>query len=178
MRIEIVDVSSPVSVKKYFTIEVSFKEDGKIKGKKLMSFVHPQVFKDVQNFVKGDFVEVETVKEGDYWQWVSVRKVSASDAAPSETSSSSGGSAGKQSYTPATKSTYETPEERAVRQRLIVRQSSLAQAVTVLNVGAKAPVDKDTVFGLAEAFTDFVFEQKPADLSKDYFADFEDDVPL
>ena len=175
LNIQIVDVSSPVSVKKYFTIEVSFKEDGKIKGKKLMSFVHPQVFKDVQNFVKGDLVEVETVKEGDYWQWVSVKKVEGGSApAPAE----GGTSGGKQSYTPATKSTYETSEERAVRQRLIVRQSSLAQAVTVLNVGAKAPVDKDTVFGLAEAFTDFVFEQKPADLSKDYFADFEDDVPL
>jgi hypothetical protein len=53
---------------------------------------------------------------------------------------------------------FETKEERTIRQRLIVRQSSLSAAVAVLTVGAKS-VDKEAVKNLAEEFTKFVFEE-------------------
>lgn len=57
-----------------------------------------------------------------------------------------------------TGSNYETPAERAARQRLIVRQSSLSNALQFFEVTKGKPSVGDVV-ELAERFTDFVFEQ-------------------
>lgn len=87
-------------------------------------------------------------------------------------------SAPQQQASPAASNSYqardfETKEERTVRQRLIVRQSSLSSAVAVLTVGAKT-VDKEAVKALAEEFTDFVFEQKRGQAGID---SLESDIP-
>lgn len=68
---------------------------------------------------------------------------------------------------------FETKTERAERQRLIVRQSSLAQAIAVLSVGAKAKLQVEEVLGLAETFTTWVFESEAADPMEG----LEDDIP-
>ena len=70
--------------------------------------------------------------------------------------------------------TFETPEERAVRQRLIVRQSSLSNAIDLLTVGAKTAPTVDQVKEVAESFVDFVFEKKTGTQE---IIDMEDDVP-
>lgn len=70
-------------------------------------------------------------------------------------------------------SSYPTADERKATQRYIVRQSSLAQAVATLTVGAKS-VDKEAVKALAEEYADFVFETKRG---MDAIADLQDDVP-
>ena len=57
------------------------------------------------------------------------------------------------------KSNYETSEERASRQRLIVRQSSLSNAIQYFEI-TKAKPTVDEVTELAEAFTNFIFETK------------------
>lgn len=71
-------------------------------------------------------------------------------------------------------STYETKEERAVKQRLIVRQSSLSQAVQVLSIGAKTAPSQGDIFKLADTFAEFIYK---ADANQSIL-DLEDDIPL
>lgn len=68
---------------------------------------------------------------------------------------------------------FETKEERVLKQRLIVRQSSLTTAISVLSVGAKT-LNKDDVKALAEEFYDFVFAQKTGGAA---IQEMEDDIP-
>jgi hypothetical protein len=64
----------------------------------------------------------------------------------------------------------ETAEERAVKQRLIVRQSSLKEAVSLV-VAGKA--DYDSLQSLAETFAEWVYKQEePLP-----FDDMKDDIP-
>jgi hypothetical protein len=55
------------------------------------------------------------------------------------------------------RSTYETPEERAQRQILIVRQSSLSSAVALLTTGAKTAPSAQAVVDVAKEFEAYVF---------------------
>ena len=71
---------------------------------------------------------------------------------------------------PQAVSNYETRDERNARQRLIVRQSSLAQAVDVLT--AAKIYDTVVIKGLAEDFTDWVFEKGMVGLQN-----MESDIP-
>jgi hypothetical protein len=175
MLIEIIDVPAPVAVKKYQTIDVAYKSNGKVAGKKLMSFTYPQVFKDIQSFKRGDLVEVTSVKEGEYWQWTEVKKADAnSQAAPAE--ANVGGASAPRNFG-AAKSTYETPEERAVKQRLIVRQSSLSNAIEVLTTGAKVPPSTGDIVGLAEEFVAFVYEGTAREIAEQAIQDMKDDIP-
>ena len=75
-----------------------------------------------------------------------------------------------------TGSNYETKEERAARQELIVRQSSLSNAVAILSVGAKT-LAKNDVLDLATDLSNWVFNKTTGD-SKVDFDSFEDDIPL
>lgn len=68
---------------------------------------------------------------------------------------------------------FEGKEERTIRQRLIVRQSSLTAALATLSVGAKS-VDKDVVKSLADEYASWVFQEPPKDLSIDGLTD---DIP-
>ncbi len=58
------------------------------------------------------------------------------------------------------RSTYETPEERAKKQVYIVRQSSLSVARDNLAVGAKSPPDAESIIALARKFEAYVFDTK------------------
>ena len=92
------------------------------------------------------------------------------------TSAASSGYASK--GTPSPKSTYETPEERAARQRLIVRQSCLSNAVETLKVDKKG-VDPTEALKLAERYVGWVFgEEAKVDVPDVGFDYMEDDVPL
>ena len=145
IQIDIIDVGNESFVETtqggYNKLEVAYKDDGKVGGKKLVDFSNKELYKTVKSFKKGDKVEVNLEKEAgsdgrEYWQWKAVRKLGAEEGALSGTGVESGtkamgpavqGTSGR----PAGKvvgSNYETPEERALRQVLIVRQSSLEQA--------------------------------------------------
>lgn len=148
IQIEIVNVSTPVFVKTakggYNQIEVAYKQDGKVTGKKLLDFASPQAYNGLKGAASGSVFLVETSKNAaGYIQWdqVSSSGVSSGNtgdaqgsAGPSEQGAgpvnagvSSGrgtGFAGK-----AMGSTYETPEERAVRQSIIVRQAAVNTAI-------------------------------------------------
>ena len=165
MQIEIIDVSAPQTPagKKYKFIEIAYKKDGAMEGKKLMDFANPAVFKQAQEFKKGDIIEVRTVKnEKGYWDWAGFTAPGEAGAqAPAERAVGTA---------PKTVSNYETKEERAARQVLIVRQSSLSNALTALN--GKKFETKD-VLALAEEFAGWVFNAPTAAKGLD---DFPDDI--
>ena len=151
MNIEIVAVTENQKQSKagkaYTELEVIYKDDsGKASTKKIMSFMNPAVFKAVQGAKGGDKIAVTTQKDDNgYWQWTGIGgNVTTTSAAPTTT--------------PAAKvtSNYESKEERAVKQRYIVRQSSLSNAVDILSVGAKT-LDKNAVLDLAAELEEWVF---------------------
>ena len=165
MIITILNVSQPQTVKTYFTIEVNYKnEKGDVQGKKLMSFSAPDVYNALKGAQAGEQYDVTSKQENGYWNWVGAKKVEGG-AKPTV----SGGSQ------PA-RSNYETSEEREKRQRLIVRQSSLTNAVAILTVGAKA-VKPEDVKALADNLTDWVFEEATLKEDNVNFDDFQDDIP-
>lgn len=137
----------------------------------LVSFKNPEVFKKVQEMV-GQQVDVEMKKDGDFWQWVSIT-ANGADAGQHTTSGSA--STGTGTATRVTGSNHETKEERAARQVLIVKQSSLSNAVAVLSVGAKTAPAKESVTELAQHFTDWVLG---ANVKSDRIEDMDDDLPF
>lgn len=172
MIVTLIDVGTPQSVKtargSYQSLEVSYKnEQGQVQGKKLMSFANPSVFKDIQTFAKDDRVEIEAYKDDNgYWQWRNVKK--EGDGSSSKSSST----------TRVTGSNYETKEERAARQKYIVRQSSISSAVQLLTAGDKTATVED-VLSVAKQLENYVFGENPStgDTSNTSVADLTDDIP-
>jgi hypothetical protein len=171
MIVTLIDVGKPQSVKtargSYQSLEVSYKnEQGQVQSKKLMSFANPAVFKDVQSFGKDDRLEIEAYKDDNgYWQWRSVKK--EGDGASSKSSTT----------TRVTGSNYETKEERAARQKYIVRQSSISSAVQLLTAGDKTATLPD-VLSVAKQLEAYVFGENPSTDSTDTSVDdLTDDIP-
>ena len=167
----VIDVSQPQFVKTvkggYNFIEVAYKKDGKVEGKKVMDFGH-NAAKDVFNFIKGvkagDVLNVTLEKVNDFWTWVGVEKEgnttgtagSVDHAALPGTVAQSSAKSGR-----VVGSNYETSDERAARQRLIVRQSSLTAALNLaVHNNPKTPLSADIIMNSAEEFVNWVFEQK------------------
>lgn len=172
MLINIIDVGQPnthaaKNGRSYQSMEVTYKDQsGKTSSKKLMSFSNPSVFNAAKNWQKGDAVNVITQKDDQgYWQWTGI----GGDENVAEQP--------KQSATPTrvTGSNYETKEERAARQVLIVRQSSVASAVAALAIGAKSAPSAADVIKYAKDIESYVFGQAQ---TIDELTDDLDDIPL
>jgi hypothetical protein len=170
MQITVIDVGAPnthaaKNGRTYQSLEVTYKNDqGQAQSKKLMSFANPQVFKAAQEWIKGSVVTVTTEKDANgYWQWIGL---GGGDSIVAESKSANTGNA-----TRVTGSNYETKEERAARQILIVRQSSLSSAVELLGTG-KSVAD---VISIAKQFEAYVFG---ASQGIDAINELEDDIPL
>jgi hypothetical protein len=167
----------PTAKGSYQTADVAYKNNsfqGKVEGKKVMSFgATKDSFATLAQASPGQTYEVTIVKnDKGYNDWVSMAQAvpgAASPAAPAAT-----GSPGKPAASP--RSTYETPEERAQRQVLIVRQSSLSSAAAVLTAGAKVPPSAQAVVALAKEFEAYVFGTEAADMSIEAMSS--DDIPV
>ncbi len=110
---------------KAFYIPIEYMDKGKQFKKKVMDFVNKDIYNLMKNVTVGEQFEVAIEKDDNgYWQWKTVTKVDGKSAASVGSVAAS-----------TTRSTYETPEERAHRQVLIVRQSCLAQAIATGTVG-------------------------------------------
>jgi hypothetical protein len=135
--------------KPYSVAEATYTTDrGENKTKKIMSFSNPAVFATLSK-IKHPTV-VETEHDGaPYYNWTSIKIVSEEEAPTSKV-------AGVTSVKVAP-STYETAEERKIKQLYIVRQSSITNALTYLK-------DKDSsveeVLTVAQEFVDFVYGNK------------------
>lgn len=158
MQISILNVSiltKPAKTgKSYQVADVAYKNltfQGKIEGKQVMSFgVTAESFKTLSTAQPGDTFEVEVVKNAaGYNDWVGMSK--SDGVVPSVPVGSK-----PMATAQPTKSNYETAEERAKRQVLIVRQSSLSSAVNTLAVGSKKLEPAD-VLAVAKIYEDYVF---------------------
>lgn len=179
MQISVIDVGQPTTHagnngRSYQMIEVAYKnESGQIQQKKLFSFRNPDVFKSAQTWEKGQAVHVQAEKnEKGYWEWIGLGEAAA-NSSPSPTASKPSGN------TRVTGSNYETKEERAARQVMIVRQSSISSAVSALTASNNVPSSED-ILSLAKQFEDYVMGNETVTPNKaDGGVDnFEDDVPF
>ena len=157
----------------YGKLTVAYRDDkGKLSEKTILSFTNPAVFKEFERAEAGKEINVKSEKVGDYWNWTAIltgEEVSQSSAPTSNTTASA---------TRVTGSNYETKEERALKQRYIVKQSSLSAAVAILTVGAKTPPEVDAVIALADKFVEYVFSDDTKQLTLNTgIEDITDDIP-
>lgn len=200
-NIEVLSVSQPTYTKTakggYNQIEVAFKKDGKVDGKKLIDFKFPEVYKAVVAMKQGDKATVTSEKnDGDkYWTWILVSPLTGSagtteenkgaDKQPEQPAVDHAGVDKRDQAAPAargrvTGSNYETPAERARRQVYIVRQSSITAAIELLKLQMSAGettanFDVDPVVEIARKFEAYVFEKEAKPLP---MSDMEDDIPF
>lgn len=153
--------------KKYGKAAVEYTYNGEARKQNVMSFTNPDVFKKVQELT-GQTVEVEVGKnDRGYSEW---RSISVGTSA----TSTAGVVGNAPATTRVTGSNYETKEERAARQVLIVKQSSLSAAISTLTPGSKSAIDPKAVIETAQVFTDWVFESN----DKSGFDNMEQDIPF
>lgn len=115
---------------KYNMAVVHYDQDGQSKEKKLMSFTFPDVYKTLVNANVGDAYDIKAEKDGKFWNWVNASLVIGS-------SNSNTGNSTTSTTTP-TRGGWETPQERAIKQVYIIRQSCLSTAATLLAGKGKA----------------------------------------
>lgn len=160
MQIAIVTTTTttkPTTRGSYQELEVVYKNltfQGKVESKKIMSFgAGASSFTTLATASQGSVWEVAVVKnDKGYNDWVSCNPSTGGEPAPNAANSPASGKAN-----PTPRSTYETPEERAQRQVLIVRQSSLGHALSTLAIGAKLAPKPNEVIALAQAYEAYVF---------------------
>lgn len=157
MQITVIDVGTPAvktasTGRQYQEIELMYKDDsGKPATKKIMSF-STDLYRAVQGLQRGAVLQVERKKneKTGYWDWISFY---TGDSRVAEQPTKPTGAS------PATRvagSNYETKEERAARQILIVKQSSLSTAVNALAVGAKSAPSAADVIAYAKQLEEYV----------------------
>lgn len=160
MRIQILNVSVETKMNKsgkpYQIADIAFKNltfQGKVEGKKLFDFgAQAEAYKVLVNATSGDVFDVNVVKNAQgYNDWTAVTRSTGEASVEAPTDAKASGSA------PARTSNYETAEERATRQVLIVRQSSLSVAATALTTGSKTPPKPDEVIDYAKKLEKYVF---------------------
>ena len=171
IQIEIINVAGPTAVGNarggtYNVLEIAYKQDGKVQGKKLLDFTAPEVFASAAQLKPKDIANVTIAKEPgkdgkEYWNWKAVSvgelpPVSANTASQS-VGAVSGAVPNKAPAGRVTGSNYETPDERTARQLLIVRQSSVTAALKYFEQ-TEADVSRNDVIELAEFFKDYVYQ--------------------
>jgi len=108
------------------------------------------VFARLTSAKPGDAFEIKSEKnDKGYWDWIGIDNAGATSV-----------TAAKPAGNATPKSTYETAEERANRQVLIVRQSSLSNAIEYYKLNSKIFPTIEQVTELASYFEDFVFGKK------------------
>jgi hypothetical protein len=150
----------------YNCIEVAYKKDGKVEGKKVMDFVNKEIYNFVNREMKpGNDYKISLDKDkNDYWQWVGVEAAGATGTVvPAAGGGESVAGAGKPAVADkavgrVSSSTYETPEERALKQKIIVRQSSIGYALNFFEAN-KGKFGVGDVLELANQFNDWVWER-------------------
>jgi len=175
MQIQIVTTTTttkPTARGSYQELEVVYKNltfQGKVESKKIMSFgAGASSFTTLSTASGGSVWDVTVVKnDKGYNDWTTcVPSTGAAEASPAAAATKAN---------PTPRSTYETPEERAQRQVLIVRQSSLSSAIATLAVGAKLAPKPAEVIAVAQAYEAYVFGiVDPGPTGFDDIPDFEE----
>lgn len=156
MRVEVINVVVE-NKGKYRVADVSWKnQDGKVDGKKLMSFVNKDVFKTFSEAKQGDVFDVKPVKnDKGYWDWVEATSAGKSVGGSGQTKSEGFTAALRQGRD------FETAEERAKKQVYIVRQSSVSSAIALAVANGQRPVTEADVITSAKKIEEYVLGIEP-----------------
>lgn len=161
MQIEIIQVSDPVtrpgSTGDYQTIEIAYKRQGKIEGKKIVSFNYGEVYDLLCEAQPGEFYDVTTKKnEKNFWDWTKAKQIDEiTEVANVETKKSY---APKAAGAPGAAKQWVPDEDK---QRLIVRQSCIKSAVELLGHFGDAKNQKEALasaLDLGEVFVMWVYQ--------------------
>ena len=186
MKIKVVAVEvgngKTKSNKDYQFLEVTYKNisfDNKVESKKIMPFGSKEVYNELKNAGPGDVFTLLREKDNDgYWQWIGI---SAGDVEIEQATPTTGKAEPSKAPAVPAKSTFETPEERAIKQVYIVRQSSISAAIDTLKTDKKNP-SKEEVVELAKYYESYVFGQLEkvavANPVKTPHFDPDEDIPL
>lgn len=137
---------------------VTYTHNGQNRKQTVMSFSNPAVFAYVSKIQHPVSVNVTVTKNAKgYDEWAAVEP--ANNEAVGMAQQGFLKAAGAPSGGKMVGSNWETPEERAKRQLMIVRQSSISNAIEFLKLDPRdapeAPVE--TVLAIAQNFVDFVY---------------------
>jgi hypothetical protein len=127
---------------------------GETKEKKVMSFSNPAVYATVSKATSGQVYDVGYTPGDQYYNWATISLMEAPGATPKASTGGTAAPAGDK----VSASTYETAEERKIKQMYIIKQSSIGHAIDLMkhnNPGMQ--VDEDVTLELAQKFVDFVY---------------------
>lgn len=149
MEIEIIDIIKTNKEDKFGkpskTLAVSYVSEGVTRTQNIVSFANPKVFSVLDESSVGDKFDVTITKNGKYDNWSAIGPVGSFKQAATQTK--------------VVGSNYETAAERAIKQRYIVRQSSLANAIAYYNCSVDTPhLSVEGVIAIAKQFEEYVFE--------------------
>lgn len=131
-------------------------------------------YKFLLNASPGQVLEVKTVKnDKGFWDWVEAGPAGEANAAAAPSGKAVGAS-------PAPRNTYETPEERAVKQKYIVRQSSISSAIEYAKLNGKKSPSVEELLVVARQFEDYVFGTTTPTQQSVFsaIAEMSDDIPV
>lgn len=173
MHIELVKIGEVDTSTKYPKLELEYIRDGK-NAKRKLAGVGPTrgVIMLLKDAKPGDHYEIEleeTKPNADgqtFWNWNKATKIE--NVTPEQ----------KTSF--QAKSNYETPEERAIKQLHIARQSSISNALKLFELQGVDPkqVRFDDILDTAQGFVNFIYEGlEPAPEEEVLFEKSKDDIP-
>ena len=140
--------------------------DGKIVSRGIFDFAKPAIYKAFDQAAPNDVFDVEEEKNAKgYWEFVTVTKATTInsttvDSGGAASGTTGGAVTGKSGGMAAPRSNFETPEERAERQRYIVRQSSLGHAIELATLNGDKKAATADIIKTAKTFESFVFGEQ------------------
>ena len=148
MKIKVISVEL-TQKDKYSIAEVTYRSldrEGKVSSKKVMSF--NKVYETASKVQKDEVYDITSEKDkNDYWVWTEM--VKSNESINSVSANASTGRVSKST------NTYETPEERALKEVRLARKNGLNVAVEYLKATKGAKFNVDEVITVAERFADF-----------------------
>ncbi len=179
--IEIINVAVttvPTAKGSYNIADVTYKNktfQDKVEAKKVMSFTFKQVYDVLSKATFGQTYYIDRVKnEKGFWDWTKASTTNETTEDVPMAAQPVANAVKAPSVSP--KSTYETPEERAAKQVMIVRQSSISNAVAMLAANGGKKNTTEEVLNVAKEFEAYVMgteKKNPED-----FSDLQEDVPF
>ena len=159
------------SGKPYQCAQVEYRDDqGKLQERTIMPFgTQANTFNKLKDIQPGSYTVTMVKNDAGFNDWTDINAGGTTTVAEGNTT--------RAGSTPAPRNTYETAEERALRQKLIVRQSSLTNAIALFELDKKRVPTVQDVIHVAKQFEDFVFG-KTVNEDPTGIAELEDDIPL
>ena len=154
MKVKILNVNNE-DKGKYNQLTVNFKNlnTGVVMATKVMSFTVPDVYAQLKDAAVDSVFDIKSEKnEKGYWEWKM-----ATPSQEEETNVAKGSYAAKANTAGRV---FETSAERHVRQKLIVRQSSLTAAVETLK-SDHGELDPKDVIATAAKYEAWVYRDTP-----------------